>query len=272
MKILQSLCCVLVFMGAIRSEQSTGVIPKSPARLYSPLGQFGMRNLVDGIDYPDWFGARKISVSDREYLVSRFNRREWLRFTGMLQQESEMQIKTKDGRVFRLQPLLDALAAVAGALNPESSQVSSGDKKHGIYIQPREGFEQDTPSAEETSGKTEIETIDKELRWYRQRKYHIPPSISEGQPGVIHVIAGTYGQNCGVPQGNKTGHLARACNGRASCSYVIDYQIIGDPAYLCAKTYIAEWQCGNSSQIYKAEVSSEAGYGKTVTLACTAKH
>ena|SRR5579859_1015235 len=272
MKILQSLCYVLVLITAVRSEQSTRISPRSPARLYPPLSQYGMRNAVDGIDYPDWFGARQISASDREYLVSRFNQREWLRFTDMLQQEGEMGVKTKDGRVFRLQPLLDALAAVAGALNPESSQVNSGDKTKGVRIKPRQGHDQDTPSTEEISGNTEIETIDKELRWYRQKKYHIPPSIGEGQPAEIRVIAGTYGQNCGVPHGNKTSHLAKACNGRASCNYLIDYQVIGDPAYLCAKTYIAEWRCGNTSQIYMAEVSPEAGYGKTVTLSCTANH
>jgi hypothetical protein len=148
----------------------------------NPLQAFGLPNVVPGIEYPEWFSDPKISAEDRKYLVTRFNAREWLSYYDMLQKESEPQIRTKDGCTLRLQPLLDALAAVGGALNPEASQVRTGNKRRGVVITPRDGYEQDTPSGEETSGNPSIDTIDKELRWYR-RKYSIPPTL-EPAPAV----------------------------------------------------------------------------------------
>ena len=43
------------------------------------------------------------------------------------------------------------------------------------------------------------------------------------QDQAIRVVVGTYGGNCNAPHGNKTEHLAAACNGRADCTYKIDY-------------------------------------------------
>lgn len=131
------------------------------------LKPLSAKNVVSGIDYPEWFGDPRISASDRNYLVSEFNRREWLIFNDMLASASEPAIRTKDGRILRLQPLLDVLASVGAALSPS---------------RPRSRV-QDTPSAEETPGNPEVETIDKELRWYRQKKYRIPPTIGRAVPG-----------------------------------------------------------------------------------------
>ena len=55
------------------------------------------------------------------------------------------------------------------------------------------------------------------------------------QEQEIRVVAGTYGGNCQAPHGNKTEHLAAACNGRTDCTYKIDYTVIGDPAVGCGK-------------------------------------
>jgi hypothetical protein len=86
-------------------------------------------------------------------------------------------------------------------------------------------------------------------------------------PG-IQVLAGTYGANCRAPHGNKTEHLAAACNGRTNCSYVIDYQVIGDPAVGCSKDYIAEWRCAGDPSVHSATASPEAGFRKGIELAC----
>jgi len=70
-------------------------------------------------------------------------------------------------------------------------------------------------------------------------------------PTVRHqiiVTAGTYGRNCNTPYGNVTAHLASQCNGRATCSYTIDYQIIGDPAQGCAKGSAAMTQQSKAHQ------------------------
>jgi hypothetical protein len=84
----------------------------------------------------------------------------------------------------------------------------------------------------------------------------------------IHVVAGTYGANCKAPHGNKTAHLAAACNGRSDCTYKIDYTVIGDPAVGCGKDYVAEWRCGGRQEVHRVGASPEAGYGKTVSLTC----
>jgi hypothetical protein len=141
------------------------------------LQQMGTPKIVSGIDYPEWFASKKIPASERQHLVELYNYREWLLFRDMLDQAAEPQITTKDGRTLRLQPLLDALTAVGGATNPESSQVNSGNSRSGVVIKPRDGYQQDTPSGEETPTNVDVETIDKYLRWVRQKQYAIPPTI-----------------------------------------------------------------------------------------------
>ena len=86
--------------------------------------------------------------------------------------------------------------------------------------------------------------------------------------GAITVVAGSYGMNCGAGYGNKTDHLAKACNNRTSCEYVIDYQVIGDPVSGCVKDYVAEWRCGSDATIHRTSVPPEAGYSKKITLSC----
>ncbi|MDP1865936.1 MAG: hypothetical protein Q8L13_06275 [Bradyrhizobium sp.] len=76
------------------------------------------------------------------------------------------------------------------------------------------------------------------------------------ESGVV-VTSATYGGNCGAPRGSVTSHLAMACNGKRSCDYVIDWQIIGDPKRFCGKDYVAEWRCGGAA-VRSASVSPAA--------------
>ncbi|NPU83475.1 MAG: hypothetical protein HPY65_03220 [Syntrophaceae bacterium] len=92
-----------------------------------------------------------------------------------------------------------------------------------------------------------------------------PPSVSGNR---IQVVAGTYGRNCGASHGNKTEHLARACDGKSRCEYTINYQVIGDPVVGCGKDYTAEWHCGDSSRVHRTSASPEAGFGKKIVLSC----
>jgi hypothetical protein len=87
---------------------------------------------------------------------------------------------------------------------------------------------------------------------------------------TITVVSGTYGANCRAPTGNKTSFLAKACNGKTTCSYKVEVTILGDPAYGCAKTYVAQWRCGSSTALHSASAPAEAGYGSVVTLTCAA--
>jgi hypothetical protein len=77
---------------------------------------------------------------------------------------------------YNLQTIGDLLSALAGAINPDSSQLG-GNRDVGVQIKPRDGFEQDQPSDAETSGNPSVDVIDKELRYYRN-KYNILPSLS----------------------------------------------------------------------------------------------
>ena len=86
--------------------------------------------------------------------------------------------------------------------------------------------------------------------------------------GAIAVVAGTYGKNCGASYGNKTEHLAGACNNRTQCDYVIDYRVIGDPVPGCSKDYVAEWRCGNDAAVRRTSAPPEAGFNKQITLTC----
>ena len=85
----------------------------------------------------------------------------------------------------------------------------------------------------------------------------------------ITVTAGTYGGNCGAPQGNVTAALTAACSSRAICDYRIDHRVIGDPAPGCRKDYVAEWTCPATPHLTsRARAVPEAGYGSTVRLEC----
>jgi hypothetical protein len=86
--------------------------------------------------------------------------------------------------------------------------------------------------------------------------------------GAIAVVAGTYGRNCGASYGNKTEHLASACNNRTQCEYIIDYLVLGDPVVGCGKDYVAEWRCGNDATTHRTSASPEAGFKKQITLTC----
>jgi len=95
----------------------------------------------------------------------------------------------------------------------------------------------------------------------------MPVSAPRRIESRVVVTSATYGGNCGAPRGNVTQHLARACNGKSDCSYVIDWQIIGDPKRFCGKNYVAEWRCGDGP-VRNASVSPEAGYQKSISLRC----
>jgi hypothetical protein len=87
-------------------------------------------------------------------------------------------------------------------------------------------------------------------------------------PPAIRVVQATYGANCGIGRGNVTGHLAGACNGRLDCAYSVYWQVIGDPAFGCAKTYEAEYTCSNDPAPRAVFAYPEAGFGSQVFLSC----
>ncbi|WP_137885296.1 hypothetical protein [Pseudomonas sp. 2FE] len=93
-----------------------------------------------------------------------------------------------------------------------------------------------------------------------------PPSAEHGK---IVVISAVYGGNCGSPSG-VTQQLADACEGKQRCDYLVDHQVIGDPAFGCRKDYVYRWQCAGGEAyppIQEQTVSPEAS-GQYASLWC----
>jgi hypothetical protein len=92
------------------------------------------------------------------------------------------------------------------------------------------------------------------------------PPVVDG----IRVVRAVYGLNCSAAQPDVTRHAALACNGKASCSYMVDARVIGDPAFGCAKAYEVNYEClagGRPVFGRGAGVGPEAS-GKEVQLSC----
>jgi hypothetical protein len=90
--------------------------------------------------------------------------------------------------------------------------------------------------------------------------------------GIV-VVGATYGGNCGAQRGNVTDHLASSCNGRDTCSYRVDYEVLGDPVSGCVKDYEANWRCGDNPTVRNTRTTAqqgEAGFGVVVSLSCAA--
>lgn len=83
----------------------------------------------------------------------------------------------------------------------------------------------------------------------------------------IQIEHATYGGNVGAVRGNVTGHIAAACNRRTSCTYTIDFRIIGDPVPNREKDYYVAYTCPDGS-MRGAMASPEAGRRKQVSLSC----
>ena len=83
---------------------------------------------------------------------------------------------------------------------------------------------------------------------------------------IITVSTAAYGKNC--PNATNTdvmADIAKACNGKASCTYTVDFRVLGDKAPNCAKTYEVSYKCG--STVRTGTVAAEAT-GKNVQLDC----
>ena len=93
-----------------------------------------------------------------------------------------------------------------------------------------------------------------------------PAPAPAPQPSGIRITEASYGYyNCGRRGSSQTNNLARACNGKDSCSYRVNHGSIGDPAGGCPKQYHYKWCCG--SKCHEGKLGSEAS-GKTLRMSC----
>ena len=105
------------------------------------------------------------------------------------------------------------------------------------------------------------------------------PPGQDQQEGKITVLEATYGWNCRdhtppvskgkntVEKGGQTASVGAACNGKESCTYIVDYKTIGDPAYGCMKEFDVIYQCGGGEQ-KTVLVPKEAGNKRQAALTC----
>lgn len=95
----------------------------------------------------------------------------------------------------------------------------------------------------------------------------------------VNVISATYGGTivpiynwCGpVAEGNATGAVHAACQGRKNCDYTVNVGILGDPAPGCWKSFSVTYQCAQNANATRTV--SVGGYtgeanGQTVTMSC----
>jgi hypothetical protein len=92
------------------------------------------------------------------------------------------------------------------------------------------------------------------------------PTVDSG----LNIRAATYGASCGAPSGNATEDIAKSCNGRADCSYVVDVERLRDPAPGCGKDFQVEYSCAPDTTLVRKQLPAEAGLKSQLQLRCTA--
>lgn len=85
--------------------------------------------------------------------------------------------------------------------------------------------------------------------------------------GTIKVTSATYGEQCGAVRGNATRDLARRCDGRKTCQYMLTRVVESERADGCREDFLAEWRC-SARESHIAAVSPSAGAGDTLVLSC----
>lgn len=89
--------------------------------------------------------------------------------------------------------------------------------------------------------------------------------------GYIRVREASYGADQGGPKGNATTALQAACDGRAgTCTYAVDFGVLGDPAPGKVKAFTATYDCTPAAVRRSATdgwLPAEAS-GTTTTLSC----
>ena len=87
------------------------------------------------------------------------------------------------------------------------------------------------------------------------------------QSSTVTIVSGTYGPNCGAPQGNLTADLALRCNGRDTCSYSLPGSIARDGRQACRGSFVAEWRCGQHES-HVAMLGAGATPGDELVMTC----
>ncbi|MGV2291637.1 hypothetical protein AAHK20_23200 [Trinickia sp. YCB016] len=92
-------------------------------------------------------------------------------------------------------------------------------------------------------------------------------SACAAQEREIRIVSGTYGGSCGAPRGNATADLARQCDGKITCPYVLTQSREGQRRAACRDDFLAEWTC-KDAEFHAASLSPDVTPGSTLVLSC----
>ena len=95
-----------------------------------------------------------------------------------------------------------------------------------------------------------------------------PATDTGSAAGPLKVITASYGSNVNSSKAanNATADIAKNCDGKQSCDYIVDRHRIGDTFYGSKKDYNARYTCGSSEKTGYA--APDAGLGSHVVLSC----
>jgi hypothetical protein len=95
----------------------------------------------------------------------------------------------------------------------------------------------------------------------------VPSVNTPHQPGVISIVAATYGKACGAPVGNATGAITSKCAGQAKCSFLVTNGD-KDPFPNCSKDYVVQYRCSKDGQIKEEVHPPVQGENYSIDLDC----
>ena len=86
---------------------------------------------------------------------------------------------------------------------------------------------------------------------------------------LIKIEEATYGANCGkgVKLGNATLPVAKSCDGRVSCNFLVSVEELGDPAPGCGKDFSVRFTCNQQQPGRTPYVKGEANRS-TIRVNC----
>jgi hypothetical protein len=94
-------------------------------------------------------------------------------------------------------------------------------------------------------------------------------SVATAGPNEVNVLTAWYGQSCGTAHGNVTSHVKASCDGKQTCNYAVNLQVVGDSAPGCRKNFIVLYACSGQTDARLAQQPGEAS-GSTVAISCLA--
>jgi hypothetical protein len=97
----------------------------------------------------------------------------------------------------------------------------------------------------------------------------MPPADSTASVlSDVRILSAIYGGNCSAPRGNATRVLSGSCNGKNDCAYLVDVNLLRDPAPGCGKDFVVDYQCAPEGRQLSKTQRGETGLKSRLDLSC----